>query len=46
MIVLFIVSVGFDTWRNDWKLSGTLQNCNRETPRWRNLLLVFLRDLC
>src|SRR3989442_2486081 len=31
MIVLFIVSVEFDTWRNDWKLSGTLQNCKNET---------------
>src|SRR5262245_36876458 len=29
IIVLFIISVEFDTWRNDWKLSGALQNCKK-----------------
>ena len=31
IIVLLIVSVELDTWRNDWKLSGTLQNCKNQT---------------
>jgi len=30
-MVLFIVSVEFDTLRHDWKLSGALQNCKNET---------------